>query len=100
MAVSSRRAPTSFGPHRRWHPFLDNDTTPVATRWSTVRHGWDARGVRRTDVPRVSSAILTTRIPSMSLPSGAKLGPYEVLAPLGAGGMGEVYRAKDTRLDR
>src|SRR5262245_42886281 len=36
----------------------------------------------------------------MSLPSGAKLGPYEVLAPLGAGGMGEVYRARDTRLDR
>ena len=31
---------------------------------------------------------------------GAKLGPYEILAPLGAGGMGEVYRAKDTRLDR
>ncbi len=31
---------------------------------------------------------------------GTKLGPYEVIAPLGAGGMGEVYRAKDTRLDR
>jgi serine/threonine protein kinase len=36
----------------------------------------------------------------MSLPSGSKLGPYEVVAPLGAGGMGEVYRARDTRLDR
>jgi serine/threonine protein kinase len=36
----------------------------------------------------------------MPLPSGAKLGPYAVIAPLGAGGMGEVYRAKDTRLDR
>src|SRR5215470_295205 len=36
----------------------------------------------------------------MPLSSGTKLGPYEVLAPLDAGGMGEVYRARDTRLDR
>ena len=36
----------------------------------------------------------------MPLAPGTKLGPYDVLAPLGAGGMGEVYRAKDTRLDR
>src|ERR687898_109691 len=31
---------------------------------------------------------------------GVRLGPYEILAPIGAGGMGEVYRARDTRLDR
>jgi eukaryotic-like serine/threonine-protein kinase len=36
----------------------------------------------------------------MLLPQGTKLGPYEIDAPLGAGGMGEVYRAKDTRLER
>ena len=36
----------------------------------------------------------------MGLATGTKLGPYEVLSPLGAGGMGEVYRAKDARLDR
>src|SRR5262245_14691694 len=36
----------------------------------------------------------------MTLPPGTKLGPYEIIAPLGTGGMGEVYRAKDSRLDR
>jgi len=36
----------------------------------------------------------------MSLHAGVRLGPYEVLSPLGAGGMGEVYRARDTKLNR
>ncbi|HKD19923.1 MAG TPA: serine/threonine-protein kinase, partial [Thermoanaerobaculia bacterium] len=36
----------------------------------------------------------------MPISSGSRLGPYEIAAPIGAGGMGEVYKAKDTRLDR
>jgi serine/threonine protein kinase len=36
----------------------------------------------------------------MALAAGTRVGPYEVLMPVGAGGMGEVYRARDTKLDR
>jgi len=36
----------------------------------------------------------------MALAPGTRLGPYEILQPIGAGGMGEVYRARDTRLER
>src|SRR5438046_7933796 len=36
----------------------------------------------------------------MPLSAGTRLGPYEIVAPIGSGGMGEVYRAKDMRLDR
>ena len=36
----------------------------------------------------------------MKIEPGTRLGPYEVVAPIGAGGMGEVYQARDSRLDR
>src|ERR1700745_1176934 len=36
----------------------------------------------------------------MTIAAGSRLGPYEVISPLGAGGMGEVYKARDTRLGR
>src|SRR5579871_6739460 len=45
-----------------------------------------------------ASSIITAT--SVALASGICLGPYEVISAIGAGGMGEVYKARDTRLDR
>ena len=48
-------------------------------------------------------AVLADRDPAAMVPHlepGSRLGPYEIVSPLGAGGMGQVYRARDSRLDR
>jgi serine/threonine protein kinase len=44
--------------------------------------------------------VLVYSAPSIPIAPGSRLGPYEITAPLGAGGMGEVWRGRDTRLDR
>jgi serine/threonine protein kinase len=54
----------------------------------------DARALQRLWLLRYNKQIL------MGLSNGTRLGPYEIVAPLGAGGMGEVYRAHDTKLRR
>ena len=56
----------------------------------------------RRQTPRIVANLLVGIIiaPRMALASGTRLGSYEIQSPLGAGGMGEVYRARDVRLDR
>jgi eukaryotic-like serine/threonine-protein kinase len=67
----------------------------TSTHLAGYRVNRDLNDLRRRQRP---AGVIIPAI--MPLPPGTKLGPYEIVSPLGVGGMGEVYRAKDTRLDR
>src|SRR5580693_6895881 len=74
--------------HRRWTAFSDSRGAGAE-----VRRAADAD-------PELDSSTESRRVEEMSLTAGTKLGAYEILSPIGAGGMGEVYRARDTKLKR
>ena len=57
-------------------------------------------GLRRPFALESLHRIICIRTPLLALSPGTRHGPYEIIAPLGAGGRGEGYRAKDTRLGR
>ena len=83
-----------------WRPF-DHSGASSGSPPACLRHELAIADPVLSSTARETERYTASR-PSLSMrfASGARLGPFEILAPLGAGGMGEVYRARDTRLER
>ena len=103
-----KRADISSWPWRPPWPGAGSASAKSASSWSGT---WRARSTcRRTGSPRsdgwpdppqhASRSSPQARSHHLSQSPGSRLGPYEIVAPIGAGGMGEVYRASDTKLER
>ena len=100
-ARARHRGPTARGPTARLQRVSDEEpggVDPVGERRMAVQVGSAERG--HPGDGNAAPALRSHESHNVRLSPETRLGPYEIVSPLGAGGMGEVYRARDARLDR